>query len=193
MSSRTSRGAQIGCVVAGIITWVVGVTFSFSSGAARALYGPSSPYAEYVADSCSKEITIIGCFGGGETGYFDSSSMLPVPPGDPAIPAWRGPGCGATVLNGVPTYDEIDARTDETAREPAAALHASAQNGASTLLRTGVASGSRIPSRRCASSRASRRSVTTYVPARVPDCASECLGVPRSASDGVSHQVSECL
>ena len=146
MSSRTSRGAQIGCFVAGIITWVVGVTFSFSSGAARALYGPSSPYAEYVADSCSKEITIlgmqarttappplphryvadscskeitiIGCFGGGETGYFDSSSMLPVPPGDPAIPAWRGPGCGATVLNGVPTYarhiDEPDARTDGT-------------------------------------------------------------------------------
>lgn len=118
MSSRTSRGAQIGCFVAGIITWVVGVTFSFSSGAARALYGPSSPYAEYVADSCSKEITIIGCFGGGETGYFDSSSMLPVPPGNPAIPAWRGPGCGATVLNGVPTYarhiDEPDARIDGT-------------------------------------------------------------------------------
>jgi len=193
MSSRTSRGAQIGCFVAGIITWVVGVTFSFSSGAARALYGPSSPYAEYVADSCSKEITIIGCFGGGETGYFDSSSLLSVPPGDPAIPAWRGPGCGATVLNGVPTYarhvDEPDARIDgtyarhmtnptpemtEPAREPPSALHASAQHGVSSLLCIGVASGSRTHSRRCASSRASRRSATTYADC-VPDCASNCF------------------
>ena len=46
-----------------------------NTGAARALYGPSSPYAEFVADSCSKEITIVGCF---------------------------GDGCTATVLNGVP-------------------------------------------------------------------------------------------
>lgn len=55
------------------------MTFSLTSGAARALYGPSSPYAEFVADSCSKEITVIGCFGA---------------------------DCGATVLNGVPTCGE---------------------------------------------------------------------------------------
>ncbi len=100
------RTAMIGCILGGVISWIVGVTFSFTSGAARALYGPSSPYAEFVADSCSKEITIIGCFGGPETGFFDVAQNAPVPPGDPAIPAWRGPGCGATVLNGVPTCGE---------------------------------------------------------------------------------------
>ena len=65
----------------GIISWIIGMLFSNVSGAARALYGPSSPYAEFVADSCSKEITVIGCF--------DHAS-----------------DCGATVLNGVPTCGE---------------------------------------------------------------------------------------
>jgi SSS family solute:Na+ symporter len=78
-SARTPKIAVIGCIAGGIISWIIGVTFSFTSGAARALYGPSSPYAEFVADSCSEEITVIGCF---------------------------GPGCEATVLPGVPTCGE---------------------------------------------------------------------------------------
>jgi len=78
-SAKTPRTAVVGCIAAGIISWIIGMTFSLVSGAARALYGPSSPYAEYVADSCSKEITVIGCF---------------------------GDGCEATVLNGVPTCGE---------------------------------------------------------------------------------------
>ena len=78
-SARSSKTAVIGCIAGGLISWIIGVTFSFTSGAARALYGPSSPYAEFVADSCSEEITVIGCF---------------------------GPGCEATVLPGVPTCGE---------------------------------------------------------------------------------------
>lgn len=42
-------------------------------------YGPSSPHAEYVADSCSNDITVISCF---------------------------GEDCKATVLPGVPTCGE---------------------------------------------------------------------------------------
>lgn len=97
--ARTPKVAMIGCILGGIISWIVGITFSFTSGSARALYGPSSPYAEFVADSCSKEITIIGCFGGPDTGFFDGT-------GPATAPSWRGPGCGATVLNGVPTCGE---------------------------------------------------------------------------------------
>jgi len=97
--AKTPNVAMVGCILGGVISWIVGVLFSFTSGAARALYGPSSPYAEFVADSCSKEITVIGCFGGPDTGYFDGL-------GAATPPDWRGPGCGATVLNGVPTCGE---------------------------------------------------------------------------------------
>ena len=72
--------AQRGCFLAGVVSIAIGVLFSCTSGAARALYGPSSPYAEFVADSCSADITVIGCFG--------------------------FPDCKATVLPGVPTCGE---------------------------------------------------------------------------------------
>lgn len=104
--AKGPKTAVAGCILGGVISWIVGITFSFTSGAARALYGPSSPYAEFVPDSCSQEITIIGCFGGPDTGYFDGATGTPLSPGDPGIPGWRGPGCGATVLNGVPTCGE---------------------------------------------------------------------------------------
>ena len=81
MSAQGPKTAVVGCIVAAFISWIIGILFSFTSGAARALYGPSSPYAEFVADSCSADITIIGCFGGGGS-------------------------CPATVLPGVPTCGE---------------------------------------------------------------------------------------
>jgi len=62
-ASNSPRTAVIGCLMAGSITWAIGIFFSFNSGAIRALYGPSSPHAEFVADSCSRHITVIGCFG----------------------------------------------------------------------------------------------------------------------------------
>ena len=81
MAAKTGNTARLGCILGAFISWIVGITFSYTSGAARALYGPSSPYAEFVADSCSADITVIGCFGGGGS-------------------------CGATVLPGVPTCGE---------------------------------------------------------------------------------------
>jgi len=102
MSAKGPSTAKIGCILGGVISIVVGVLFSFTSGAARALYGPSSPYAEYVADSCSEEITIIGCFGGPDTG----SAANPI---GKNTAAWSNPnteGCGATILPGVPTCGE---------------------------------------------------------------------------------------
>ena len=81
MAAKDPKTATIGCIAGAIISWIVGVTFSYTSGAARALYGPSSPYAEFVADACSEDITVIGCFGGGGS-------------------------CEATILPGVPTCGE---------------------------------------------------------------------------------------
>jgi Na+/proline symporter len=77
--ARTPMIAVKGCIIGGIVSWTIGVLLAFTSGSIRALYGPSSPYAEFVADSCSNDISIIGCF---------------------------GPGCNATVVSGVPTCGE---------------------------------------------------------------------------------------
>ena len=81
MSAKTPKVAIVGCIAGAVISWIVGVLFSYCTGAIRALYGPSSPYAEFVADSCSKDITVIGCFGGSGS-------------------------CDATILPGVPTCGE---------------------------------------------------------------------------------------
>jgi len=64
-ASKGPKTAIAGCLIAGCITFIVGVPFAYISGATRALYGPSSPYAEFVADSCSRHITVLGCFGPG--------------------------------------------------------------------------------------------------------------------------------
>jgi len=65
-AAKGPKTAVVGCLLAGCITFIVGITFSYISGSIRALYGPSSPHAEFVADSCSRHITILGCFGPGD-------------------------------------------------------------------------------------------------------------------------------
>ena len=64
-ASRTPRTAMLGCLFAACIAWIIGITFAYIPGAARALYGLSSPHAEFVADSCSRHITVLACFGPG--------------------------------------------------------------------------------------------------------------------------------
>jgi hypothetical protein len=59
-----------------------------NAGTTRALYGPSSQHAEFVANSCSADITVIGCFGAAA--------------GDPSL----GRVCNAVPLPGVPTCGE---------------------------------------------------------------------------------------
>lgn len=63
-SAKSARTAQISCLIAGVIAGAVGVFNTWNAGTMRALYGPSSPHAEFVANSCSADITVIGCFGG---------------------------------------------------------------------------------------------------------------------------------
>ena len=65
-ASKTPRTAVLGCLFAACFAWIIGITFAYIPGSVRALYGPSSPHAEFVADSCSRHITVLGCFGPGK-------------------------------------------------------------------------------------------------------------------------------
>ena len=65
-AAKTPRTAAIGCFIAGTVCMAIGTCFAFIPGATRALYGPSSPHAEFVADSCSRHITVLACFGPGK-------------------------------------------------------------------------------------------------------------------------------
>ncbi len=83
-ASKTPKIAVIGCVIGGVVTWCVGISLSFITGAIRATYGPSSPHAEFVADSCAQQITVIGCYGTG-AGKCEAT----VSPGVPTCGEWK--------------------------------------------------------------------------------------------------------
>eukprot|EP00929_Paragymnodinium_shiwhaense_P015824 TRINITY_DN12391_c0_g1_i5.p1 TRINITY_DN12391_c0_g1~~TRINITY_DN12391_c0_g1_i5.p1 ORF type:complete len:460 (-),score=75.62 TRINITY_DN12391_c0_g1_i5:360-1568(-) len=87
-SAKSGNAARIGCIAAGVIAGSIGVLNTLNAGTTRALYGPSSPHAEFVANSCSADITVIGCFGSAA--------------GDPTL----GKTCNAIPLPGVPTCGE---------------------------------------------------------------------------------------
>merc|ERR1719171_2240441 len=86
-AARSPSVARWGCILAGIIPGTLGVLNTLNAGTTRALYGPSSPHAEFVANSCSADITVIGCFG---------SSVINTP----------NKPCNAVPLPGVPTCGE---------------------------------------------------------------------------------------
>ena len=83
-ASKGPKTAVAGCFLAAIIAWIIGGVFMNIPGAVRALYGPSSPHAEFVADSCSRHITVIGCFG----------------PGNIETDATLNPGCTGNGIEG---------------------------------------------------------------------------------------------
>mmetsp|Transcript_86510 Transcript_86510/g.253219 ORF Transcript_86510/g.253219 Transcript_86510/m.253219 type:complete len:919 (-) Transcript_86510:3-2759(-) len=87
-SAKSGNAARIGCIIAGIVAGLIGLFNTLNAGTTRALYGPSSPHAEFVANSCSADITVIGCFGGAAA--------------DPSL----GKTCNAVPLPGVPTCGE---------------------------------------------------------------------------------------
>jgi Na+/proline symporter len=87
MAAKTPRVAQLGCLIAGVIAGVIGVVNTFNSGTTRALYGPSSPHAEFVANSCSADITVIGCFG--SNGPFPQTCNAVPVPGVPTCGEWK--------------------------------------------------------------------------------------------------------
>jgi len=82
MAAKSPSVAKWGCIIAGLVAGIIGVINTFNSGTTRALYGPSSPHAEFVANSCSADITVIGCFGG------NSCNAVPVP-GVPTCGEWK--------------------------------------------------------------------------------------------------------
>jgi len=65
-ASKGPKTAVAGCFLAACIAFLIGSVFCYIPGSVRALYGPSSPHAEFVADSCSRHITVLGCFGPGK-------------------------------------------------------------------------------------------------------------------------------
>mmetsp|Transcript_71807 Transcript_71807/g.131466 ORF Transcript_71807/g.131466 Transcript_71807/m.131466 type:complete len:897 (-) Transcript_71807:51-2741(-) len=86
MAAKSPNVARWGCIAAGIIPACIGILNTYNSGVVRALYGPSSPHAEFVANSCSADITVIGCFGAGEGA--GKCNAVPVP-GVPTCGEWK--------------------------------------------------------------------------------------------------------
>jgi len=87
-SAKDGNSARIACIIAAVVAGSIGILNTSNAGVTRALYGPSSPHAEFVANSCSADITVIGCFGGAA--------------GDPSL----NRTCNAVPLPGVPTCGE---------------------------------------------------------------------------------------
>ena len=83
-AAKSAKAAVWGCIFGAVITALFGCCWAFVPAAARSLYGPSSPHAEFVADSCSRHITVIGCFGPGNIET------------DPLV----NPGCTGTGIEG---------------------------------------------------------------------------------------------
>ena len=50
MASRTPKIATIGCLIAGVMTFFVGIPFAYLGAITRTFYGPDSARAEFVAD-----------------------------------------------------------------------------------------------------------------------------------------------
>jgi len=71
MASKTAKIATIGCIVAGFLTFLVGVPFSYLGAIVRYYYGPDSIYAAFDPDTCSSILGLPTCgYWVPETGAF---------------------------------------------------------------------------------------------------------------------------
>ena len=71
MASKTAKIATIGCIVAGFLTFLVGVPFGYLGAIVRYYYGPDSIYAEFDPDTCSAILGLPTCgYWVPETGAF---------------------------------------------------------------------------------------------------------------------------
>jgi hypothetical protein len=61
MAAKTSRDAQIGCFLGGILTIFLGVPFAYFGGITRYYYGPDTIYAEFDVDTCSTTLGLPTC------------------------------------------------------------------------------------------------------------------------------------
>jgi Na+/proline symporter len=83
MAAKDGMSARVACYIAGCLVLTIGLICSACGGTIRALYGPSSPSAEFVADSCSKQITIVGC-----ADYMANCNAMPLV-GVPTCGEWK--------------------------------------------------------------------------------------------------------
>ena len=61
LAAKSPTTAQIGCLVAGLLTFFVGIPFAYTGAATRYYFGPDSPYASFETDSCSKILGLPTC------------------------------------------------------------------------------------------------------------------------------------
>lgn len=61
MAAKTPSTARIGCIIAGCMTFFVGIPFAYMGAITRYYFGPDSIYAEFEADSCSKILDLPTC------------------------------------------------------------------------------------------------------------------------------------
>ena len=61
MASKNARTATIGCLVAGVLTFFIGIPFSYLGAITRTYYGPDSARAEFITDTCSTILALPTC------------------------------------------------------------------------------------------------------------------------------------
>lgn len=61
MASKTPKIATIGCLIAGCLTFFVGIPFSYLGAITRTFYGPDTARASFVADTCSRILALPTC------------------------------------------------------------------------------------------------------------------------------------
>lgn len=61
MAAKTPNIATAGNLIAGGLTFIVGITFSLLGGFTRFYYGPDSEFAEFDVDTCSKFLDLPTC------------------------------------------------------------------------------------------------------------------------------------
>jgi len=61
MASKTPKIATIACLIAGCLTFFVGIPFAYLGAITRTYYGPDSARAEFVTDTCSRILDLPTC------------------------------------------------------------------------------------------------------------------------------------
>lgn len=61
MASKTPKIATWGCIIAGCLTFVVGVPFAYLGAITRVHYGPDSARAAFETDSCHVGLGLPTC------------------------------------------------------------------------------------------------------------------------------------
>jgi Na+/proline symporter len=61
MASKTPKIATIGCLVAGCVTFFVGIPFAYLGAITRTFYGPDTARASFLTDTCSRMLQLPTC------------------------------------------------------------------------------------------------------------------------------------